>query len=197
MACVERSSSIADLRGPSEVYRKVLDKESRALMDMYCARGRLLGFKSPFYDAHPSALVKDSSADPLLNDLCLKDSRHHPLFVDLNIMDLKNFYTIDADFPFFANRISLLNQYVRDQLPRDWKVARRERGNLSKFWTRGRKMLLDLPTILLGVIQVVLAGVQIRLAARDTASALPTVSDHVAKRAIKLGQNRDRRAKRH
>ena len=53
-------------------YRLIFDQtnEARAFTDKYSARGHLLGFKSPFYNAHLSALAKNSSADALISDIC-------------------------------------------------------------------------------------------------------------------------------
>jgi hypothetical protein len=180
---------------PADFFREVLStyrlifgqhEDARALMEKYSARGRLLGFKSPFYDAHPSAFVKDSSADPLLNDICLKDSRNLPLFIDLDMLDLKNVYALNTDFPFFAKRLSLLNQFVHNQLPQDWQVSRRERRNLSRFWTIWTKTILNLPMMVMTMIQVVLGGVQVYFAKRAE-SALPSVSDEAAVRRRAVG----------
>jgi hypothetical protein len=52
-------------------------KDARELIKEICLRGRVCGFKSPFKNAHPSALVKEH-ADPLLEELCFKDSRNVP-----------------------------------------------------------------------------------------------------------------------
>ncbi|KAK3387824.1 hypothetical protein B0H63DRAFT_470980 [Podospora didyma] len=151
-------------------------KDARALMKKYCARGRLFGkFKSPFYGPHPSAFPsKDDSAsatDPLLKDLCSKDSRDLALFADLDMVsDLRNLYTLDTDFPYFAERLSHLHQFVQNQLPQDWKILRRERRELRRYWTIWVAMISQLAAVVLGVIGVILGGIQVQIAQRAEAA---------------------------
>ncbi|KAK5651634.1 hypothetical protein OQA88_11809 [Cercophora sp. LCS_1] len=66
--------------------------------------------KSPFYGPHPSAFVKEN-VDPLLEKLCFKNNRDLSLFSDLDI------YMLDIDFPYFAERLSILSTFVHNQLP--------------------------------------------------------------------------------
>jgi len=135
-------------------------------MAKYCARGRFLGFKSPFYSPHPSALVTENP-DPLLRELCFTDSRNVPLFGDLDMLDLKNIYSLEVDFPFFAERLSILTIFVHNQLPNDWKVLWRDRRDVANFWTLWAVLLFGAPTLLLGIIQAVLAGLALRPSGGD------------------------------
>jgi hypothetical protein len=130
------------------------------LIKAYCARGRLFGFKNPFIQPHPSALVK-KNADPLLERLCFNDSRKEIIFEDLEMLNLKNIYVLETDFPYLADRLSVLQEFVENQCPNDWMVLWRDRRDMAKFWTIWAVLLFGAPTVLLGVIQTVLTGFQL------------------------------------
>ena len=135
-------------------------KDSRKLIKGYSARGKLFGFTSPFRSPHPSALVKDE-ADPLLERLCFKDSREEYLYGELDMLNLKKIYVLDTDFPFFAERLLALQEFVVNQCPNDWQVLWRDRRDVAKFWTIWAVLLFGVPTILLALAGTILAGFQI------------------------------------
>ncbi|RSL87984.1 hypothetical protein CEP52_015362 [Fusarium oligoseptatum] len=147
------------------LFRNLLEddnhQDARELIKKFCGQGRILGFKNPFRDEHPSAFVKDT-ADPLLEELCFKDSRRVHLFAELDIVDLKNIYNLDGDFPYFAERLTALKSFVENQCPHDWKVLWRDRRDVAKFWTIWAVMLFGIPSLLISVIQTILTGFQLQ-----------------------------------
>lgn len=136
--------------------------DARKLIKRYCDRGRMFGLKSPFRSPHPSALVRGAKADPLLKELCFKDSRNVATFADLDILDLKQVYVLDNDFPYFAERLAALQSFSEHQLPQDWRVLWRDRRDVAKFWTFWAVLLFGVPSIVLSVIQAILTGFQLR-----------------------------------
>jgi hypothetical protein len=137
-------------------------KDARKLMKEYCSRGRLFGLRSPFRSPHPSALVRGAKADPLLEELCFMDSRNVAIFADLDILDLKQVYVLDNDFPYFAERLAALQSFSEHQLPQDWRVLWRDRRNIAKFWTFWAVLLFGIPSLVLSIIQAILTGLQLR-----------------------------------
>ncbi|KAK3345812.1 hypothetical protein B0T25DRAFT_550422 [Lasiosphaeria hispida] len=170
-----RVSSLDFFREVLSTYRLIFGQhaDARKLITKICARGRFLGFKSPFYSPHPSALVK-KNPDPLLEELCFTDSRNVALFSDLDMLDLKNIYTLDADFPYFAERLSILNTFVHNQLPNGWKVLWRDRRDVAKFWTIWAVLLFGAPSLILAMIQAFLAGWALRPSEEASTPATPT-----------------------
>ncbi|KAL2671553.1 hypothetical protein Neosp_014143 [[Neocosmospora] mangrovei] len=136
-------------------------KDARTLIKTFCSQGRIFGIKNPFKDEHVSALLKETP-DPLLEELCFKDSRHVPVFAELEMVDLKNIYNLDSDFPYFSERLKILQSFVQNQCPQDWQVLWRDRRDVAKFWTIWAVMLFGIPTLILSVIQTVLTGLQLR-----------------------------------
>jgi hypothetical protein len=136
--------------------------DSRRLIKEHCMKGRLAGYKIPYRPEHPSALVRGQSEDPLLEKLCFKDSRDEGLFVDLDMMELKAIYVLDTDFPYFADRLAALQEFVENQCPSGFMALWRDRRDVAKFWTIWAVVLFGVPSLILAVIQTVLTGFQLR-----------------------------------
>ncbi|KIX07674.1 uncharacterized protein Z518_02328 [Rhinocladiella mackenziei CBS 650.93] len=156
---------------PTDIFREVLatyrvifgqHADARNLIKRHCSQGTL--FKRYQFlrrKPHPSAFVRDQ-ADPLLERLCFLDSRDEALFVDLDMLDLKNNYILDADFPYFADRLWALQEYVENQCPNNWKTLWRDRRDVAKFWTVWAVVVLGVPSIVLSLAQTILTGLQLR-----------------------------------
>jgi hypothetical protein len=94
--------------------------------------------------------------------ICKRTDKPVTVFAELDILDLKNIYVLESDFPFFADRLSILRSFVEHQLPQDWRVLWRDRRDVAKFWTVWAVMLFGVPTLILAIIQTILTGFQLQ-----------------------------------
>ncbi len=84
------------------------------------------------------------------------------MFAELDILGLKNIYVLETDFPFFADRLSILRSFVENQLPQDWTVLWRDRRNVAKFWAVWAVMLFGVPSLVIAIVQTILTGFQLQ-----------------------------------
>lgn len=104
--------------------------------------------------------LPQESPDPLLQQLCAANSSKEFL-QDLHCGDLKLSYSPEVDFPFFAKRLSVLQEYTLSQAPNDWKTLWRDRRNPREFYTFWAALIFGLSALLLALIQVIGLTVQI------------------------------------
>ena len=113
--------------------------------------------------------------DPLLKVLCCKslDRALHPLPAGLwleswrdfagNLLD-QDLYSADADFPIFGSRLLDLQTFVSQQPAEGIWDMWRDRRNPAQWYTFWAVIILGGCALIIGIIQTVLAGVQIKLA---------------------------------
>jgi hypothetical protein len=98
------------------------------------------------------------------------------VFDDLDMLNLKNIYVLDTDFPHFAERLAALQEFVANQCPNDWKILWRDRRDIAKFWTIWAVLLFGAPSLLLAVIQTILTGFQLQPQGDATNTTVPISS---------------------
>jgi hypothetical protein len=104
--------------------------------------------------------LPQESPDPLLKRLCTMDSLKESS-PDLHYGDLKLSYSPEEDFPFFAKRLSVLQEYTLSQAPNDWKTLWQDRRNPKEFYAFWAALIFGVSAILLAFIQVIGMIVQI------------------------------------
>ena len=119
------------------------------------------GRKGPFHQADAS---EDRGEDHLLPLLCGEDWLKQEIYEDVDVSSVKNVYSTRADFPFFADRLLSLQDFAVTQSPSNWRTVWRDRRDVARFWTLWAVMVFGGASIVIGIIQVVLAAVQVTAA---------------------------------
>lgn len=114
--------------------------------------------------AHGTKLDKEQLGahwDPLRTMLCANDWSTIPVYGELDAPDVRAVYSARSDFPFFAERLTTLQQYIATQSPNDWKALWRDRRDVARFWALWAVVIFGGASIFLGIIQVGLAAAQV------------------------------------
>ena len=115
------------------------------------------GSNSPLFQADPCE-------DPLLPRLCGSEWLKLSIYEDVDASGAKNVYSARADFPFFGNRLSNLQDFAVTQCPSNWRTVWRDRRDVPRFWTLWAVMVFGGASIVIGIVQVVLAAAQVAAA---------------------------------
>lgn len=99
--------------------------------------------------------------DPLLRRLCEKKWSKQDVYDDLGIAYVRSNYSASIDFPVFKGRLKDLHDYVLCQSPSGWMSLWKDRRDLAKFWTLVSVGIFGFATLVIGVVQILLAAYQI------------------------------------
>ena len=105
--------------------------------------------------------------DPLLDDLCrLKDAKTEG-FAE-SVSRGKSSYSTEADFPIFAPRWLLLQQFVCDQKPqRVWDLWK-DKTDMQKWSGLWVASILAAVALFLALVQIILSALQVYYAAKSS-----------------------------
>jgi hypothetical protein len=125
-------------------------------------------------------------ADPLLPRLCSLHADEPDaieVYGDLNPGILQTYYTPDM-YPFFAEKLLVLQAYVKEQHPHDWKTLWRDHRNKSNWWQFWAVLFIGGGTLILGTLslafqvwQAVLTEQQLAQGANNVSPAVPLSAD--------------------
>ena len=99
--------------------------------------------------------------DPLHPILCGNHWSNVPVYRELDAPDVRAVYSARSGYPFFAERLIKLQQYIATQSPNDWKALWRDRRDVTLFWALWTVVIFGGASIFLGFIQVGLAAFQV------------------------------------
>ncbi len=105
--------------------------------------------------------LADAGEDPLLPSLCGDEWLKQEIYEDIDVSSVKTVYSARADFPFFADRLLSLQDFAVMQCPSDWRTVWWDRRDVARFWTLWAVMVFGGASIVIGIIQVVLAVAQV------------------------------------
>lgn len=103
-----------------------------------------------FQDQNPSL-----TADSLLFMLCGKGS-----IVNQYVPQDRATYLVQRDFPILGYRIELLSEDLKGMKPRGWRDLLKDRRDTLQYWTFWLVAVFGVASLLLSLIQTVLAGLQ-------------------------------------
>ncbi|KAM0186993.1 hypothetical protein ACHAPI_011421 [Fusarium lateritium] len=116
-----------------------------------------------------SVFVKmDSDAgnerDPLLQQLCTKDWNEAQIYSDIRSEPVKTAYLADQDFPYFADRLLALQDFVLTQNPDDFWTLLADRRDMNRLWTVRAAVVFGGLVLILTILQLVFAITQVAMA---------------------------------
>lgn len=123
---------------------------------------RLLFGQSKAGRKHFRRLVKTSvelqgHGDQLLSVLCAEFHVEHP-----TVPKDRPIYFLDRDFPVLGGRIKLLMQDLKESRPEGWRQLLRDRRDTVQYWTFWLVAVFGALSIVLSLIQVILAGLALK-----------------------------------
>jgi hypothetical protein len=117
-------------------------------------------------------------ADPLLPRICslhADDPDAIAVYGDLNPGILQTYYTPDL-YPFFAEKLLVLQAYVKEQHPHDWRTLWRDHRNKSNWWQFWAVLFIGGGTLILGTLSLVFQVWQAVLTQQQLAQGTNNVS---------------------
>ncbi|KAK5073313.1 hypothetical protein LTR70_010405 [Exophiala xenobiotica] len=104
--------------------------------------------------------LPEQNQDPLLEKLY--SNEWSTAFVDdLGIGEVKPSYRPETDFPFFAQRLDILQEYSLAQTPNSWRLLWKDRRDLNRFYTLWAALAFEILTLSMGLIQILLGIAQV------------------------------------
>jgi hypothetical protein len=99
--------------------------------------------------------------DPLLHELCSQSWTKQSVYDDVDASPAKLVYSAHTDFPYFGERLLALQEHVLFQAPNDFRSLWRDRRDVGKFWGLAAVIGFGIATLMIGVIQIILAAAQL------------------------------------
>lgn len=116
------------------------------------------------YRSHHSREPLEANCDPLLSRLCSKSWVNEQVYNDIEAPNVRTVYSAKADFPYFGERLLILQEYIVTQVPDGWRSLWRDRRDMTRFWTFWAVVIFGGIAILFSIIQIALAAVQVAAA---------------------------------
>jgi hypothetical protein len=94
--------------------------------------------------------------DPLLARLCsirADAPGASEIYCDISAASVQSYYTPHA-YPFFADKLLVLQAYVKEQHPHDWKTLWHDHRNKSNWWQFWAVLFIGGSTIGLGLLSL-------------------------------------------
>ena len=113
---------------------------------------------------NPPRFQADHGEDPLLPRLCGSEWIKLAIYEDVDAYDAKNVYSAREDFPYFGDRLSKLQDFAVTQSPNNWRTVWWDRRDVTRFWTLWAVMVFGGASIVIGIVQVILAVAQVTAA---------------------------------
>jgi len=108
-----------------------------------------------------SSTRKRLDEDQELMALCGHNWWKQQIYTEIDAPDAKTVYSGRTDFPFLAERLIILQDFVLTQSPNDWRTLWRDRRDMNRFWTLWAVVIFGAITIALSLIQIGLAIAQV------------------------------------
>ena len=134
----------------------------RSILDEILLSFRLLFGQSTAGRKHFRRLVKSNpelqeNGDRLLFALCTEPHFEHDI-----VSNDRPIFFLDREFPVLGGRIKLLMEDLKDSRPQGWRQLLRDRRDTVQYWTFWLVAIFGAISIMLSMIQVILAGLALR-----------------------------------
>jgi len=103
----------------------------------------------------------DGTIDPLLHKLCCCDWETEPLYDEIDVFDARSIYSAQQDFPFFGERLIILQEYTRMLEPYDWRSLYADRRNMNRFCTIWAVIFFGIITLVLTLLGLGIGAAQV------------------------------------
>lgn len=100
--------------------------------------------------------------DPLLQNLCCQPWYKQTLYEQIDAPRVKLVYTIQADFPYFGERLTELQDYVEQQSPGDFRTLWYDRRDILRFHTYWAVIFIGGLSIILSAAQLAVSAASLR-----------------------------------
>ena len=107
------------------------------------------------------SLYPDNAVDPLLKELCTTPWGEGSLQRLLDFNGVKRSYSAKTDFPFFADRLQIMQEYTSNIDPDDWRSHWQDRRDLTRFYTVWPALIFGIVALGMGLIQILLSVAQV------------------------------------
>ena len=104
-----------------------------------------------------SSLELQENGDKLLSVLCAESRIEHEI-----VPKDRPIFFLDRDFPVLGGRIKLLMEDLKESRPQGWRQLLRDRRDTVQYWTFWLVAIFGAVSIVLSMIQVILAGLALR-----------------------------------
>ncbi|KAK2743844.1 hypothetical protein FQN55_007064 [Onygenales sp. PD_40] len=91
--------------------------------------------------------------DPLLDNLMTMSWRKQPIYTEIRAGPVKAVYS-PSDFPYFASRLQILQDFVSTQSPDNLWTLVRDRRDINRLWTIRASLVFGLGAVFLGLVQI-------------------------------------------
>lgn len=105
---------------------------------------------------------QDHEVDPLRDEICGTPSHSNALFDHIDAFPEKSTYWSDSDLPNLGDRLLELQDFVVSQDSGTFRALWYDVRDLNRFWTFWAVVLFGVTSVVLSMIQTVLAGLQLR-----------------------------------
>jgi len=93
-------------------------------------------------------------ADPLLLRLCIDEPGAADIYAEIKASTIQRYYT-EQSYPFFAEKLLLLQAFVKEQHPYDWNTLWHDHRNATNWWQFWAVMFIGGMTIILSVLSLI------------------------------------------
>lgn len=104
----------------------------------------------------------DHEIDPLRDEICGTPSHRNVLFDQIEAFPEKSTYCPVSDFPNLGDRLLELQDFVVSQDSGTFRALWYDVRDLNRFWTFWAVVVFGITSVILSMIQTVLAGLQLR-----------------------------------
>lgn len=104
----------------------------------------------------------DHEVDPLRDEICGTPSHSNALFDQIEAFPEKSTYWSDSDFPNLGDRLLELQDFVVSQDRGTFRALWYDVRDLNRFWTFWAVVVFGITSVILSIVQTVLAGLQLR-----------------------------------
>lgn len=104
----------------------------------------------------------DYEIDPFRDHICGTPSHNNAFFDQIEAFPEKSTYWSDSDFPNLGDRMLEIQDFVVSQDSGTFRALWYDVRDLNRFWTFWAVVVFGITSIVLSLIQTVLAGLQLR-----------------------------------
>lgn len=104
----------------------------------------------------------DYEIDPFRDHICGTPSHNNAFFDQIEAFPEKSTYWSDSDFPNLGDRLLEIQDFVVSQDSGTFRALWYDVRDLNRFWTFWAVVVFGITSIVLSLIQTVLAGLQLR-----------------------------------
>jgi hypothetical protein len=132
---------------------RLFAKELAALTKPSNSKSKLRSKSTPQKARQPCVFALPD-ADPMLLCLCADEPGAAEIYNDIKAPIMQRYYPAQS-YPFFAEKLLLLQAYVKEQHPYDWNTLWHDHRNATNWWQFWAVMFIGGITIILSVLSLI------------------------------------------